>query len=200
VLHAYSAPEVYLQGETVRHANVARDAGPRAVMKAMERIIESYPDKEVKTRQELAVAQGQLRDYEERIGRPFGHDAYMRELAELRDELRAGLSGTSEEGKEPVDTEAVAERIKALRAANAVEGMPERVKSVRKATAEVPVTARIRKREEEKGEVPEVEAKVEEARPPALQSEPIVVPEAVMAEPSFRERVTRGPERQGRWF
>ena len=43
-------------------------------------------------RQELAIAEGQLRDYQARLGRPFAHEAYLSELTDLRDRLKAGLS------------------------------------------------------------------------------------------------------------
>ena len=114
-------------------------------MNALERIVADYEVGLGRSRQDLGVTETQLRDYEARLGRPFQHEAFMRELAGLRDELRAGLAGSVEEGKEPVDTAAVAERIKALRAGNAVEGTVERVKSERRVSAEVPVTRRIRR-------------------------------------------------------
>ena len=43
-------------------------------------------------RQDLAIAEGQLRDYQARLGKPFPHDAYLSELTSLRDQLKAGLS------------------------------------------------------------------------------------------------------------
>ena len=48
-------------------------------------------------RQDLAIAEGQLRDYEARLGRPFAHDAYLSELTGLRDQLKAGLSQATPE-------------------------------------------------------------------------------------------------------
>ena len=46
------------------------------------------------TGQDLAIAEGQLRDYEARLGSPFPHDAYLTELTQLRDQLKAGLAHT----------------------------------------------------------------------------------------------------------
>lgn len=190
VLHPYSPPEVYLQGDAIRHGNLARDAGPRAALNALDRVIESYPAQTEKASRELGVAQGQLRDYQARIGKPFAHDAYQRDLATLRDQLKAGLSGaTEQDGKALPPVAEVAEKIKALRASHTVETAPARPKPQRKATVEHPVTARIKPREE----------------PPTnpQQPEPIIVPPTVEpATPSFRELVTRraGDERQMRLF
>ena len=114
-------------------------------MNALNRLIDNYDVKLDSTRRELAVAEGQLKDFEGRIGRPFEHEAYKSELTDLRDKLKLGLSDrASEEGKEAVAE--VAERIKALRAANAVEGTPERTGMRKAARAERPVTSRIRER------------------------------------------------------
>ena len=41
--------------------------------------------------------QGQLRDYEARLGQPFAHDAYLAELTSLRDQLKLSLSVTAPE-------------------------------------------------------------------------------------------------------
>ena len=58
--------------------------GPRAVLNALDRLADSYarPDATPR-RQDLAIAEGQLRDYEARLGRPFPHDAYLAELTDL---------------------------------------------------------------------------------------------------------------------
>ena len=74
-------------------AMLSRDHhGPRAVMNALERLAGTYEGQRDTTRQDLAIAQAQLRDYEARLGRPFAHDAYLAELTGLRDQLKAGLS------------------------------------------------------------------------------------------------------------
>ena len=71
--------------------------GPRAVMNAVERLADTYEGQCDTTRQDLAIAQGQLRDHEARRGRPFAHDAYLAELTGLRDQLKAGLSQATPE-------------------------------------------------------------------------------------------------------
>jgi exonuclease VII large subunit len=103
----------------------------------------------VRVRQDLAIAEAQLRDYRERLGKPFPHDKYLSELTDLRDQLKAGLSaGAHESGndKGPKVSE-LADRIKALKAANTIEAAPQRVQR-KQAAAEEPITARIRRRQE----------------------------------------------------
>ena len=93
VLHASGAGDVFLEGATIRHGMLSRDhRGPRAVLNALDRLAASYPHQIEKTRQDLAIAEGQLRDHQARLGRPFAHDAYLSQLTDLRDRLKAGLS------------------------------------------------------------------------------------------------------------
>ena len=70
---------------------------------------------------DLAIAEGQLRDYQARIGQPFPHDAYLAELTKLRDELRPGLPDKTSDDGVPIPMPDLAERIKALRAAYTVQ-------------------------------------------------------------------------------
>ena len=122
VLHRYGAPEIYLEGQAIRHGNLARDAGPRAVVNALGRLIDSYPAHCATVRQDLAIAQGQLRDYQARRGAPFPHDAYLIELMGLRDQLKAGLSGSvPEPGAAMPSVADLAERIKTLKAGHSIE-------------------------------------------------------------------------------
>jgi hypothetical protein len=149
VLHPHSAPEVFLEGAAVRQTALSRDHhGPRAVLNAIERLTGTYEAQCDSTRQDLALAQGQLRDYEARLGSPFGHEAYLAELTRLRDQLKAGLSGAPPEpGAPPLPPVAeIAERIKALKSAHTIESAPERTKARGATRAEEPVTARIRQR------------------------------------------------------
>lgn len=152
VLHPGGGAEVFLEGATLRHGLLSHDhRGPRAVLNALDRLSDSYPASRVSTGQELAIAEGQLRDHEARSGRTFPHDAYLGELTNLRDRLKASLAlATPEPGQEPVSE--LADRIKALRAAHMIEGPPERT-SARRVTAELPVTARIRRRVGSEGEL-----------------------------------------------
>jgi hypothetical protein len=158
VLHPHFAPEVYLEGAALRQSMLSRDHhGPRAVLNALERLADGYGWECDRVRQELAVAENQLRDYRERLGAPFPHDAYLADLTRLRDRLRDGLSGVAQApGAEPPNVSELAERIKAVRAAHAVEAAPERI-AARRAAGEEPVTARLRRREAMPAPAPEAE-------------------------------------------
>ncbi len=150
VLHPHFGPDVYLEGAATRQSGLFREhQGARAVLNAVERLANGYASECARVRQDLGIAQAQLRDYQARLGQPFPHDAYLSELTALRDQLRAGLSGTnSEPGAGPRSgISGMADRIKALRAAHTVEAAPERV-GKRRGSAEEPVTARIRRRME----------------------------------------------------
>jgi N12 class adenine-specific DNA methylase len=148
VLHPDFAPEAYLEGETIRHVSLSRENhGARAVLNALERLVGGYETQIANTQQEIAIAEGQLRDYRARFGSPFPHDSYLSELTSLRDQLKAGLSGgTTEPGAgTPAEVPVLAERIKTLRAGHTVEATPDRTQK-RRVEAEQPVTARIRRR------------------------------------------------------
>ena len=98
VLHPQFPPEVYLEGATTRQATLSREhQGPRAVLNALERLADGYGSECDRVRQDLAIAESQLRDYQARLGKPFLHDAYLSELTSLRDQLKAGLSGAAHE-------------------------------------------------------------------------------------------------------
>jgi hypothetical protein len=100
-------------------------------------------------RQDLSIAESQLRDYQARLGKPFLHDAYLSELTNLRDQLKSGLSATAptQADEAGAGVSKLADRIKSLKAANTIEATPQRVRQ-KQSTAEEPVTARIRRRTE----------------------------------------------------
>jgi hypothetical protein len=108
-----------------------------------------YGSECVRIRQDLSIAEAQLRDYQARLGKPFPHEAYRSELTELRDQFKAKLSATGHESGEErgPGTSELADRIKALKAANTIEATPQRVQR-KQSTAEEPTTARIRRRQE----------------------------------------------------
>jgi hypothetical protein len=178
-LHAGGAALVFLEGATSRDAMLSRDHhGPRAVMNAVERLAGTYQGERDATEQDLAIAQGQLRDHQARLGRPFAHEAYLTELTGLRDQLKAGLSqATPEPGALPVSE--LAERIKSLKAAHTIEAAPERT-APRRIAAEEPVTARIRRRSES---MPAIDASVD----PAPVATPVEMPKPVAATPATHE-------------
>jgi hypothetical protein len=148
VLHPQFPPDVYLEGATTCQSMLSREhRGPRAVLNALERLTNGYDSECARVRQELAIAEAQLRDYQARLGSPFAHNSYLSQLTALRDQLKTGLSGTiPEPGTEAQPSVAeLAERIKSLKAANTIEATGDRA-SKRPFSAEVPVTARIRRR------------------------------------------------------
>jgi N12 class adenine-specific DNA methylase len=148
VLHPSFAPEVFLEGKATRQATLSREHhGPRAVLNALERLAGSYGGQCEKAEEELALAEGQLRDYEARLGKPFPHEAYFAELVSLRDQLKESLAAAPapEDTSRPSAAE-IAERIKRLKAAHTIEAAPRRTAERRAATAEDPVTARLRRR------------------------------------------------------
>jgi hypothetical protein len=147
VVHPHSGPEVYLEGALTRHGSLSRDPGPRAVLNALERLADTYEAQGVAAQKDLAIAEGQQRDYQARQGQPFTHEGYLAELTRLRDLLKAGLSDTKpdEGGVTHVSVAELASEIKALRAAHTIESAPQRLASRSASTAETPVTARIRR-------------------------------------------------------
>ncbi len=213
VLHAGGAAEVFLEGQTTRHALLSREhRGPRAVLNALERIADGYRGQIDNLAQDLVIAQGQLRDHQARLGKPFPHDGYLSELTDLRDQLKAGLSqATPQPGTTPVSE--LAERIKALKAVHTIDATPERT-TRRRLAAEEPVTARIRRRSEENPAI-EVSAEPvaaspasvteeatpapeEEAAPATIHPFPNAEPEAaVWPQPGYRQHVTHA-RRNGR--
>ena len=146
VLHPGHAPEVYLGGAITRQASLSREHhGPRAVMNALQRLAGNYSFECDSVRQDLGIAEAQLRDYRARLGTPFPHDSYLSELTGLRDLLKAGLSVAAHEPGAGPSVSELAGQIKALKSAHTIEATPERI-GKRRASAEEPVTARIRRR------------------------------------------------------
>jgi len=185
VLHSQFPADVYVEGTITRNYTLSRDhQGPRAVLNALERLATGYGSECVRVRQDLSIAESQLRDYQARLGKPFTHDAYLAELTGLRDQLKAGLSASAHQPDSEAgpSTSDIAGKIKALKAANTIEGTPQRDRQ-KHFTAEEPVTARIRHRQEAGATDQSVE--VEQAEP---------APAAEMPAPSFQERILR--ERQ----
>ena len=193
IMHPLGGTEVHLDGAVRCRETLMRDnPGPRAVLNALERLSDGYEAAIRHLKADISVKESQLRDYEGRIGKPFAHESFKSRLAELRDQLRLGLSEHPPEGLPPVAE--LAGRIQALRAANTVEAAPERTGARKSVRAERTVTARIRER---LGEPPA--AKTEEAvveKKPKPEMPPASPPAAVIAlpepvKPDYRLSVTR---------
>jgi hypothetical protein len=208
VVNALGAPDIYLEGATTRHAMFARDAGPRAVLNAMGRLADTYESQIATARHDLAIAEGQLRDHQARLGKPFAHEDYLRELTDLRDQLKAGLAQTMPEPGSTSVAE-LAERIKSLKSAHTIDAVPERP-APRRIAAEEPVTAHIRRRTEaapitqppadpdSSPAMPPAEAadaaRPEEPRPTVIDPFPQAEPSALdpaRREPAYRQQAAR---------
>jgi len=203
ILHPLGGTQVYLDGNVRRRETLLRDnPGPRAVLNGLERLAGSYEYECRNLKTEIGVKQGQLMDYEARLGKPFPHAEYMSQLTDLRDKLKDGLSEKAQEEPKPEGPSVaeLAEQIKVLRESNSVEAAPER--AVRKAArAERPVTARIRAK---LGERPA--EFVEEPAPARVETTPqpveliekppvaevIPMPQPVVQADGYRLRVARG--------
>ena len=122
--------------------------GPRAILNALDRLAGGYESQLAEAREDLSIAEAQLRDYQSRIGAVFAHEDYFSQLTHLRGRLKAVLSGTSaEEGGEPLPpAHELAEQIKSLKASHTIDAAPERIGSRKGGTAAEPVTARIRRK------------------------------------------------------
>ncbi len=148
VLHPQFPPDAYLEGAISRQSMLSREhQGPRAVLNAVERLANGYEDDCNRVRQDLAIAESQLRDYQANLGRLFPHETIFAEMTLLRDRLRACLSGTqtdpATEGQATVSE--LAERIKSLKSTSATAAISERQGGTR-SVAEEPVTTRIRRK------------------------------------------------------
>ena len=182
ILHPHFPPDVYLEGATTRTYGLSKEhQGPRAVLNALERIANSYGTEITRLRSDNAITEGQLRDYQERLGKPFSHEAYLNELTAQRDTLKARLSSKQVETQDDdsPSTAELASQIKSLKAANTIESGTAR--SERKPVViEESVTARIRRRQEETASTGQ------SMSPEALSPAPKTM--------SFRERILRERE------
>ncbi len=156
-LHPQFPPEVTLEGKAARQDLLPRDHhGPRAVLNALDRLAGNYGAVIATVRQDLTVAEAQLRDFQGRVGVRFAHEEYLSKLTTLRDQLKAALAGLPpEEGIEPVPVAELADRINALKSARTVEAVPERT-ARRRLTGEEPVTAIIRRQAEAAAAAPAI--------------------------------------------
>jgi hypothetical protein len=151
VLHPQGVPDVYAAGALTRYTQLSRDFhGSRAILNAVDRLISSASTEQEKTTRDLAIAQGQLRDYEARLGSAFTHTGYLDELTILRNQLETALSSTAQQVSEMPLAEigGIVERIKTLKATNTLEAAPARTAPRSVTTVEEAITTRIRQREQ----------------------------------------------------
>jgi len=149
VLQPHFGPEAYLEGAIRQTWTLREHQGSRAVLNAVGRLAGAYGSECARVRQDLAIAESQLRDYRVRLDKSFLHDPYLSALTTVRDQLKAALSGSHAEPATPPlgSVSELAQQIKTLKDAHTIEAAPERI-GKRRGTAEEPVTARIRRRME----------------------------------------------------
>jgi N12 class adenine-specific DNA methylase len=177
--HRWGGAHIYLTGEAELTATLSKESkGPRAVLNALARIVDSYDERLEANARELELARTQLHDYEARLGRLFTHAAYLDELTVLRDRLKVALSETPAEG-EPTAGE-MADRIKALRGSHQVEAAPVRVREKPRAEA-------VRRRAERSVEAP----KEGVAQEPVEEVKPDDKPDDAPPPSSFRAQVRK---------
>ncbi len=148
ILNPRVTPDLYLEGAATRQTGFFRgNPGPRALLNAVERLANSYDAECDRVRQDLMIAESQVRDYQTRLCQPFLHDDYLSELTALRNQLKAGLSGTppGEETDAAPSTSDLADAIKTLKAAHTIDALSERTEK-RASSVEEPVTVRIQRR------------------------------------------------------
>ena len=80
VLHPQYRPEVYVEGVITRQDSLGESRGPRAVLNSVERMTRGYEIECRRTQEDLGIAQGQLRDYEAKLGSAFSHADYLHKL------------------------------------------------------------------------------------------------------------------------
>ena len=143
--------EVFIEGATVRSTQLSSEhAGPRAVVNALTRLANSYQEQCDWHANELALSEQQLSDYRQRLGTPFEHEAYIHELAQLRDQLRLALSerpnATPETEQSPkLSTSELATKIKQLRESHSTDDTTKRSTEKPASTAEEPIATRLRR-------------------------------------------------------
>jgi primosomal protein N'' len=151
-------------------------------------------------RQDLGIAESQLRDYQARLGKSFLHDVYLSQLTSFRDQLKAGLSATAQaqgDDAKPSVSE-LAERIKSLKAAHSIEASPQRVRQ-NQFSAEEPVTARIRRRTEAlHASDPSIESDRAASGAQAFPAHEAAGQDSIEPKMTFRERIARDRRRQNR--
>jgi hypothetical protein len=182
VQHPQGAPEVYIEGTLTRYAPLARDVhGPRAILNAVERLIGSAEAERDKATRDLAIARGQRRDYEARLGAGFAHATYLEALTTLRTQLEAALSSTAQEGAEASrpTVGALVEHIKALQAAHTLDAAPERAAPRPTTTVAEAITTRIRQREQA-----ETASQPDDAPSPGAPTTPAPLPATALEPPA----------------
>ena len=190
VLHERTPTDVYVEGKATRQTSLSREHhGPRAVLNAIERLVSGYGPEAQRIGEDLAIAVSQLRDYRECLGATFGHEGYIKQLTDMRNQLKAGLSGNlSASDRKSATVAEVAEHIKAIMASQNIDATPQRA-GQRQVTAAEPITASIRRRAQAVGISDDQPMSIEPEMPPAKENGPRYEP---LPQPtSHQQRIAR---------
>lgn len=120
------------------------------MLSALEQLTGGYESECDRVRYDFGIAESQLRAFRP-VRKSLLREAYLSDLTELRDQLKAKLSAHGHESGEdrgPAASE-LAKRIKAIKGANTIETTPQSVHGRQVAVAEEPITARVRRRREQ---------------------------------------------------
>ena len=191
VQHPEGTLGVYVEGALKRSTLLARETpGPRAVLNAVDRLLASAAQERDTTRRDLAIAQGQLRDYTARLGAAFAHTAYLEELTALRSQLAQALSSTAEADAAPPTMADLVARITALHAAHTLDTSPARPAARATTTVAEAITTRIR---QQAPPTPQPRPSVLRKTPAPLVLVPTPAPARHPAPASARRRPTPRP-------
>jgi hypothetical protein len=72
--------------------------GPRAILNALERLVGGYGSECARVRQDLSIAEAQIRDYQERLGKPFHQEGYLSTTLRVMGYATSTLSGADRSG------------------------------------------------------------------------------------------------------
>lgn len=140
--------DVFVEGATTRMEPLSNDhQGPRAVLNAANRLINSFEDQHQRTVASIELAKQQHHDYQQRVGIPFELDEYVKELSQLRNSLKLALSDRpSEPTTAPLLTVAeITAKIKSLRSSHTSDETPKRNTEVQVSTSEEPIVTRLKR-------------------------------------------------------
>jgi hypothetical protein len=116
------------------------------MLNALERLAGGFQQECSQLRQDLNIAQSQLRDYQCRLGQPFQQEVYLTELTTLRELLKAKLTAGNPQTEDFTGptTFDLSEQIRQLRTSQQTAALsPAEGRRQVAFVAEIPVTVRI---------------------------------------------------------
>jgi hypothetical protein len=122
--------------------------GPRALLDAANRLINSFEDQHQRTTAAIELAKKQHHDCQQRVGISFEFDEYVKELSQLRDGLKLALSDRPSESDTThlLSVREITAKIKSLRSLYTSYETPKRNAEVQVSIAVEPIVARLKRR------------------------------------------------------